>query len=59
MSNKIKGRLSKILVGIDGSESSMDAAGYAIEMAKKEDASNSIEHQPSPIVFVWFSSSPR
>lgn len=38
MSTKIKGRFSKILVGIDGSESSMDAADYAIEMAKKEDA---------------------
>jgi len=38
MSSKIKGRFSKILVGIDGSELSMDAADYAIEMAKKEDA---------------------
>jgi nucleotide-binding universal stress UspA family protein len=49
MSTKIKGRFSKILVGIDGSESSMDAADYAIEMAKKEDAqviALSINHLP-------------
>ena len=38
MSNKIKGRFSRILVGIDGSESSMDASVYAIEMAKKDGA---------------------
>lgn len=35
MSNKIKGRFSRILVGIDGSESSMDASEYAIEMTKR------------------------
>jgi nucleotide-binding universal stress UspA family protein len=38
MSTKIKGRFSKIVVGIDGSESSMDAADYAMEMAKKDGA---------------------
>jgi nucleotide-binding universal stress UspA family protein len=38
MSTKIKGRFSKIVVGIDGSESSMDAADYATEMAKKDGA---------------------
>jgi nucleotide-binding universal stress UspA family protein len=38
MSAKIKGRFSTILVGIDGSESSIDAADYAIEMAKKDGA---------------------
>ena len=38
MSTKIKGRFSTILVGIDGSESSIDAAEYAIEMAKKDGA---------------------
>lgn len=38
MSNKIKGRFSRILVGIDGSESSMDASEYAIEMTKKDGA---------------------
>lgn len=38
MSTKIKGRFSTVLVGIDGSESSIDAADYAIEMAKKDGA---------------------
>ena len=38
MATKIKGRFSTILVGIDGSESSIDAADYAIEMAKKDGA---------------------
>lgn len=38
MSTKIKGKFSTILVGIDGSESSIDAADYAIEMAKKDGA---------------------
>jgi nucleotide-binding universal stress UspA family protein len=38
MATKIKGRFSTILVGIDGSESSIDAADYAIEMAKKHGA---------------------
>jgi nucleotide-binding universal stress UspA family protein len=33
-----KGRFSKILVAVDGSESSMNAADYAIEMAKKDGA---------------------
>jgi nucleotide-binding universal stress UspA family protein len=38
MSSKIKGKFSKILVAIDGSEPSMEAAEYAIEMAKKDTA---------------------
>jgi nucleotide-binding universal stress UspA family protein len=38
MPSKIKGKFSKILVAIDGSQSSMDAAEYAIEMAKKDAA---------------------
>jgi nucleotide-binding universal stress UspA family protein len=38
MSNKSKGRFSRILVGIDGSESSLNASEYAIEMAKKDGA---------------------
>jgi nucleotide-binding universal stress UspA family protein len=38
MSNKIKGRFSRILVGIDGSESSLNASEYAIEMARKDGA---------------------
>jgi nucleotide-binding universal stress UspA family protein len=33
-----KGRFSKILVAVDGSEISMDAADYGIEMAKKDKA---------------------
>jgi nucleotide-binding universal stress UspA family protein len=40
---------TKIKVGIDGSESSMDAADYAIEMAKKDGAqviALSINHLP-------------
>lgn len=38
MPSKIKGKFSKILVAIDGSQPSMDAAQYAIEMAKKDAA---------------------
>jgi nucleotide-binding universal stress UspA family protein len=38
MSTKIKGQFSKILVAIDGSETSMKAADYAIEMARKDGA---------------------
>jgi nucleotide-binding universal stress UspA family protein len=38
MPNKTKGKFSKILVAIDGSQPSMDAAEYAIEMAKKDAA---------------------
>jgi nucleotide-binding universal stress UspA family protein len=34
--SKLKGRFCKILVAIDGSDQSMDAANYAIEMAKNE-----------------------
>ena len=49
MSTKIKGRFSKIVVGIDGSESSMDAADYATEIAKKDGAeviALSVNHLP-------------
>jgi nucleotide-binding universal stress UspA family protein len=35
---KTKGKFSKILVAIDGSQSSMEAVEYAIEMAKKDGA---------------------
>ncbi|MGB8132951.1 MAG: universal stress protein [Nitrososphaeraceae archaeon] len=35
---KAKGQFSKILVAIDGSQSSMDAAEYAIEMVRKDGA---------------------
>lgn len=38
MASKIKGKFSKILVAIDGSQPSMDAAEYAIEMARKDAA---------------------
>jgi nucleotide-binding universal stress UspA family protein len=38
MSSKTKGKFSKILVAIDGSQPSMDAAEYAIQMAKKDAA---------------------
>jgi nucleotide-binding universal stress UspA family protein len=34
--SKMKGRFYKILIALDGSEQSMDAANYAIQMAKKE-----------------------
>jgi nucleotide-binding universal stress UspA family protein len=37
-----KGKFSKILVAIDGSEPSMDAAYYAVAIAKKEDTSELI-----------------
>ncbi|HZE78818.1 MAG TPA: universal stress protein [Nitrososphaeraceae archaeon] len=37
-------RFSKILVAIDGSEPSMDAAKYAIEMARKDNASLIVLH---------------
>jgi len=33
-----KGKFSKILVAVDGSEISMDAADYGIEIAKKDKA---------------------
>jgi nucleotide-binding universal stress UspA family protein len=36
LASKIKGNFSKILVAIDGSQASMDAADYAIEMTKKD-----------------------
>ena len=35
--SQTKGKFSKILISVDGSEQSMDAADYAIVMAKKED----------------------
>jgi nucleotide-binding universal stress UspA family protein len=35
--SQIKGKFSKILITVDGSEESMNAADYAIAMAKKED----------------------
>jgi nucleotide-binding universal stress UspA family protein len=35
--SQTKGKFSKILITVDGSEQSMDAADYAIVMAKKED----------------------
>jgi nucleotide-binding universal stress UspA family protein len=31
-------KISKVLVGIDGSKESMEAADYAINIARKEDA---------------------
>ena len=37
-------RFSKILVAIDGSEPSMDAAKYAIEMARKDNANLIVLH---------------
>ena len=36
MTSKIKGNFSKILVAVDGSQASMDAADYAIEMTKND-----------------------
>ena len=38
MPSKIKGKFSKILVAIDGSQPSLDAAEYAVEMARKDAA---------------------
>ena len=35
MSQSFKEKFSKILIATDGSEASMDAADYAIEMARK------------------------
>ena len=56
-----KGKFSKILVGIDGSQPSMDAAEYALAMAKKDNAELiaihvlsgklGYEHTPRPLVF--------
>ena len=40
--NQTKGKFTKILAAIDGSEQSMHAADYAIAMAKKEDNSKII-----------------
>ena len=42
MSNKINKIFSKILVAIDGSQPSIDAANYAIEIAKKNNNSQLI-----------------
>ena len=36
MPSKVKGKFSKILVAIDGSQPSLDAAEYAVEMARKD-----------------------
>lgn len=38
LASRIKGKFSNILVAIDGSQASMDAADYAIEMTKKDGA---------------------
>ena len=38
--NQAKGKFAKILITVDGSEQSMDAADYAIAMAKEEDDDN-------------------
>ncbi|MGB8936349.1 MAG: universal stress protein [Candidatus Nitrosopolaris sp.] len=57
-----KDKFFRILVGIDGSQSSMDAAGYAIEMAKRDNAElitihvlsanlGGYEHTPKPLLF--------
>ena len=56
-----KGKFSKILVGIDGSQPSMDAAEYALALAKKDNAELiaihvlsgklGYEHTPRPLVF--------
>lgn len=56
-----KGKFSKILVGIDGSQPSMDAAEYALALAKKDNAELiaihvlsgklGYEHTPRPLLF--------
>ncbi|MGC1928562.1 MAG: universal stress protein [Candidatus Nitrosopolaris sp.] len=57
-----KDKFLRILVGIDGSQSSIDAAGYAIEMAKRDNAEliaihvlstklGEYEHTPKPLLF--------
>lgn len=56
-----KGKFSRILVGIDGSQPSMDAAEYALTMAKKDNAElivihvlsakSGYEHTPQPLLF--------
>jgi nucleotide-binding universal stress UspA family protein len=56
-----KGKFSKILVGIDGSHPSMDAAEYALALAKKDNAELiaihvlsgklGYEHTPPPLLF--------
>lgn len=57
-----KDKFFRILVGIDGSQSSIDAAGYAIEMAKTYNAEliaihvlstklGGYEHTPKPLLF--------
>lgn len=57
-----KDKFTKILVGIDGSELSMDAAGYAIQIAKRDSAElvvihvlspmlRGYEHTPKPLLF--------
>jgi nucleotide-binding universal stress UspA family protein len=60
--SQTKDKFSKILVGIDGSQLSMDAASYAIEMAKRDNAEliaihvlsaklGGYEHTPKPLLF--------
>lgn len=39
-----KVKFFRILVGIDGSQSSIDAAGYEIEMAKRDNAELIVIH---------------
>jgi nucleotide-binding universal stress UspA family protein len=57
-----KDKFFRILVGIDGSQSSIDAASYAIEMANRDNAEliaihvlstklGEYEHTPKPLLF--------
>ena len=57
-----KDKFFRILVGIDGSQSSIDATGYAIELAKRDNAElivihilstkpGGYEHTPKPLLF--------
>jgi nucleotide-binding universal stress UspA family protein len=60
--SQTKDKFSKILVGIDGSQLSKDAAGYAIQIAKIDNAElivihvlsaklGGYEHTPKPLLF--------
>lgn len=54
------GKLSRILVAIDGSESSMDAADYGISLAKKDNSELvivNIIHTPLPALTFYGESS--